>query len=424
MKTTSGRPRAGSRLKAGTVARGLAVLSAALIIAACSSSSSSSGGGATGGASTGTATGSAIKIGVICTCSGPLASEGTGAPKVYQAWADTVNAAGGINGHPVQIILKDDAGNPATSLTDVKGLVQSSGVVALVDMTNLDETWASFVKSANVPVVGINTSETPMYSNSEFYPQAQTEDALFPSIIDAAKTGGAKNLGLLYCAEAVQCQEGIAPLKQTGQALGLPVTYTGEISATAPNYTAQCVAAQQAHIQALFLADITAVDAKVAQDCSRQGYHPIYVVDGQVISPIFATTAGLKDNLIGPSPNVPFYATSPAITAMNAAIDKYFPGLRQDGANYNEYSMGAWPSGLLFQAAAKAGGLGANGSTPTSAQLVTGLNAVKGETLGGLAPSLTFTAGQPHPIHCWFTFALKNGTFSLPNGTTATCEKS
>jgi branched-chain amino acid transport system substrate-binding protein len=272
-------------------------------------------------------------------------------------------------------------------------------------------------------VIGINTSETPMYSNSEFYPQAQTEDALFPSIIDAAKTGGATNLGLLYCAEAVQCQEGIAPLKQTGQAMGLPVTYAGEISATAPNYTAQCVAAQQAHITALFVADITAVVAKVAQNCSQQGYHPLYVVDGQVLSSSFASTPGLKDHLIGPSPNVPFYASSPAITTMNAALDKYYPGLRQGATNYNEYSMGAWPSGLLFAAAATAGGLGANGSTPTSAQLTSGLNSLKGNTLNGMAPSLTFTPGQPHPVHCWFTFALKNGTFSLPNGTSPTCEQ-
>jgi len=410
---TSGRP----RLTA--VVRVLAGLAVVLIIAACSSGSSTSSGAAGNG---GTSAASAINIGVVCTCSGPLASEGTAGPKVYQAWADTVNAAGGINGHKLNVIVDNDNGVAATSLEDAKQLVSSQHVIALVDMTNLDETWASFAKSANVPVIGINTSEEPMYSNSEFYPQAQTEDALFPSIIAAAKTGGATNLGLLYCAEAVQCQEGIAPLKETGQKMGLSVTYAAEISATAPNYTAQCVAAQQAHITALFVADITAVVAKVAQDCSQQNYHPIYVVDGQVLSQAFATTPGLEEDLIGPSPNLPFYADTPAITAMNAAIDKYYPGLRQDTANYNEYSMGAWPSGLLFQAAAQAGGLGAKGSAPTSAQLITGLDSVKGDTLGGLAPSLSFTAGQAHPVDCWFTFALKNGTFSLPNGTSPVCE--
>jgi hypothetical protein len=38
-----------------------------------------------------------------------------------------------------------------------------------------------------------------------------------------------------------------------------------------------------------------------------------------------------------------------------------------------------------------------------------------------MAPPLTFTSGQPHPVDCWFTFALKNGTFSLPQGMSTTC---
>ena len=43
-----------------------------------------------------------------------------------------------------------------------------------------------------------------------------------------------------------------------------------------------------------------------------------------------------------------------------------------NATNFNEFAVGAWVSGQLFTTAAKAGGLGANGSTPTSAQLVTG----------------------------------------------------
>jgi branched-chain amino acid transport system substrate-binding protein len=403
---------------------GVCALAAATAIAGCSSSTPTSSSSPTQAATGPTAAQHArspIKIGVVCTCSGPLASEGVDAPIIYQAWADTVNASGGINGHPIQVVVKDDAGNPGGSQSAAQNLVQSDHVIALVDMTNDDETWAAFVHSAKIPVIGINTSETPMYTNSAFYPQAQTEDALFPSIIDAAKTGGATNLGLLYCAEAVQCQEGITPLKQTGQKLGLPVAYAAEISATAPNYTAQCVAAQQAHITALFVADIAAVADRVAQNCSQQGYHPLYVIDGQSLSPSFSSTPGIRDNLIGPSPNVPFYADSPAMRAMNAALDRYYPGMRKDPAKFTEYAMGAWPSGLLFAAAARAGGLGANGSSPTSAQLISGLDSLKGDTLGGMAPSLTFTAGQPHPVDCWFTFALKHGTFSLPNGTSTTC---
>jgi branched-chain amino acid transport system substrate-binding protein len=410
------RPARRTRWKTALLA--VAAIAAAAVIAACSSGTT----GTTGTTGTGSsaAGGGAVKVGVICDCSGALASDIADGAKIYQAWADSVNAAGGINGHQVQVILDDDDSNPGTSLNDVQTLVRSDHIAALVDLSNLDETWASFVKSQGVPVIGANVSTTPMYTNSDFYPEGMTEDALFAGIIDAAKRGGATNLGLLYCAEAVQCQEAVAPLKAATQKQGLPLAYNGEISATAPSYTAQCVAAQQGHVTALFIADIEAVAAKVATDCSQQGYHPLYVIDGLDLSPTFATTPGLKDNLAGPSDDLPLYASSPAITAMNAALDKYYPGLRKD-PYYDEAVTNAWTSGLLLEAAAKAGGLGANGS-PTSAELVKGLTALKGNTLDGTAPPLTFTAGQPHTVDCWYNYALKNGKFTLPDGTSTTCE--
>jgi branched-chain amino acid transport system substrate-binding protein len=407
------------RPKWGTVLRGVGVLAVAAVIAACSSSTSSTG---SSSSTTGSVGSNPIKIGVICDCSGPLAATGADAPLVYQTWADTVNAGGGINGHKVQIINDNDDSNPGTALTDVENLVNDDHVIAMVDVSNLDETFAAFLKSKNIPVVGANTSEEPFYSDSNFYPMGQTEDALFAGIIDSAKGAGATNIGELYCAEAVQCQEAIAPFKATAAAANLPLKYTAEVSATAPNYTAQCVAAQQAHITALFIADVAPVVAKVAQDCSEQGYHPTYVLDGETIDQSYASLTGLNQDLVGPSPDIPFYATTAAVTAMNAALDKYYPGLRENGSVYNEFAMGAWISGELFTDAAKAGRLGANGTTPTSAELTTGLDAIKGDTLGGLAPALTFTAGSAHPVDCWFTFALKNGKWSLPNGTKTTCE--
>ena len=413
---------------------GISALAAVLVIAGCSSSSSSTAGSvstassstaasssapAATGSSSAAASGSPIKVGIICDCTGAFAGVLAVGAKVYQAWANTVNAAGGINGHPVKTILVDDQSNPGNSLTDVENLVKQDHVVALVDLSDLDETWASFIKAQNVPVIGANVTEAPFYTNSDFYAEGATEDALFPGVIDAAKTAGATNIGLLYCAEAVQCQEGVAPMKELSTKMGLPLKYDGEVSATAPSYTAQCVAAQQAGVTALFIADIAAVAAKVAQNCSQQGYHPIYVVDGVILGPSFQTTPGLKDNLVGPIPDLPYYADSPENTKMNAAIDKYYPGLRTD-ANYSMAGPNSWTAGTLLEAAAKAGGLTAS-DTPSSAELITGLTSLKGETLNGIAPSLTYAAGQAHPIDCWFTYQLKNGVYSMPNGTKQTC---
>ena len=124
------------------------------------------------------------------------------------------------------------------------------------------------------------TRRTPFFTNPDFYPEGQTKDAVLYSIVAVGKIAGAKNVGIIYCAEAIQCQEGVAPLKQVAQKLGLPVPVALEISASAPNYTAACITAQQAHTTAIFVADAFPPVDKVASDCTKQGYHPIWVADG------------------------------------------------------------------------------------------------------------------------------------------------
>jgi branched-chain amino acid transport system substrate-binding protein len=397
---------------------------AALAVSLAACGSSSSGGNPTTGSNNSAATTAApIKIGLMCTCSGPLGSQTTDTPKMVDAWASTVNAAGGINGHQVQILVKDDAGAPATSTTDVQAFVNSDHVIAIMDASLDDEVWEKFVASKNVPVVGINTSGSPFYTNPDFYAEGQTEDLLFDSIIGAAKKAGASTLGLLYCAEAPQCAEGIAPLKATGKSLGVPVTFDAEVSATAPNYTAQCVAAQQAKVGALFIADGISVIQKVGSDCTTQGYTPPIVIDGENLGPVFQTSVGIKDNSYWEVPNLPYFANTPANQAMNTALNKYSPGTLGN-STFSELTAEGWISGKLFEAAAAAGQLGANGSTPTSAQLVTGLHALKGETLGGMAPPLTYVAGKPNPVDCWYWAVLKGGKYSTPYGLAPACASS
>jgi branched-chain amino acid transport system substrate-binding protein len=137
------------------------------------------------------------------------------------------------------------------------------------------------------------------------------------------------------------------------------------------------------------------------------------------------TTNGVKDNSWYESNDLPFFVTSnAAIQAMDAAVNKYYPGLVNkpilwSGVTSNE----VWASGLLLMDAVKAGGLG-SGDTPSAAEIVKGLESLKGDTLQGLAPPLTFVAGQPNPVHCWFTFRVQNGVPSMVNGGNVTCANS
>jgi branched-chain amino acid transport system substrate-binding protein len=79
-----------------------------------------------------------IKIGLICSCTGPLSGSVVDVPPAYKAWAASVNASGGINGHKIDLITKDDASNPTTSVADVQSFVTGDHVVAIVDATTND----------------------------------------------------------------------------------------------------------------------------------------------------------------------------------------------------------------------------------------------------------------------------------------------
>src|SRR6185437_16270351 len=75
--------------------RGLATIAASVSLAVLVLTATSTSAGAA------TKKLSPIKIGIICSCTGPLASSTSVGPPSYQAWADSVNAAGGINGHKI-----------------------------------------------------------------------------------------------------------------------------------------------------------------------------------------------------------------------------------------------------------------------------------------------------------------------------------
>jgi len=392
----------------GTLAAGMAVV---LLWGGLAATAALAGPGTAGAATTSKAP---INIGIICACSGYLGSDAPDILPTAKAWADSVNASGGINGHKVVVLLKDDTGNPATSTSIAQTFIQTDHVVAIVDATAVDQAWASYVQSQGVPVIGAITSSEPFYLNSDFYPESQTEDALFDGITSAVHQAGGTKFALFYCAEAAQCQEGIAPLEAGAKAVGEDVVAALEVSATAPNYTAQCIAAKNAGATVVFLASSQQVDTKVVQDCYAQGYKPKVVIDGEVLLPSMTTTSDLNQSTYFTVPNIPYFADTSAVKTMDAAIKKYSPGTLNN-STWGEYPMSIWISGKLFQAAAAASHLGASG-TATAAEVVKGLDDLHGDTLDGLSPPLTYKAGQPNPVHCWYYAELKDGKFATPFG--------
>lgn len=408
---------------------GIMVVAVALVASACSSSKSKSSTSNSTASSTSGTSGSTvaagsntdpIRVGYICSCTGPLASSIDVNKQAYQAWVDSVNAAGGINGHKIQLYVEDDAFNPSTSVSQIHALVQQDHVVAIASVSNVPNAWASYVQQAGVPIVGTDGAAYAMYSNPDFYYPGQTDDSLPASVVLGAKKVGGKKLAIVYCAESPACQELVGPEKQAAVQYGVPLVYSTAVSASAPSYTAQCLAAQQAGADVLFIADAVSVVESVANDCHKQGYTPWVLASDGAVGSAFNTQPGLSSKFLSMQPQIPFFVkNTPATQAMVAAFDKYQPGLTKN-PNYNGEVVEAWTSGVALGTALQKGGLTPD-TAPTSQMVLAGLNSFSGETLGGLAPPLTWKAGVAHTTDCWFWMGTNNGQFTLPYGTAPEC---
>ncbi len=73
-----------------------------------------------------------IKIGAIFSITGPAAFLGAPEAKTAQMLVDEINAKGGINGHKLDLRIKDSGGNPEKAISFAKQLIEEDKVFAII----------------------------------------------------------------------------------------------------------------------------------------------------------------------------------------------------------------------------------------------------------------------------------------------------
>jgi branched-chain amino acid transport system substrate-binding protein len=361
------------------------------------------------------ATKAPIVIGFVGWLGGVGAASIAPSRDAWVAWQKLMNAKGGINGHRVDLLIGDDGGNQSRAVSIARDFVENKGAIALtwasVDVTGV----ANYAKAKSIPVIGSLSSEPPWSQNPMLFAPAPGVDETSWGTARVVKNAGAKKVGVLFCAESAVCQQtGAADIKAAKEE-GLNVVYSGQISFSQPDYTAECLQLRNAGAEAVFAVTEETSAVRLAQSCGRQSYHPIWTAvasDTMLRVPEF-------EGALSALTAFPWFARSgsPAIDEYVGAFQKYAPNRLRDGTLFQ--SMG-WLSAKLFEKAA------ANVSDrPTSQDVLNGLWAMKGETVGGLAPgglARTFPRNQPTPkAFCVFNAKVDHGKWVAPQGFTPVC---
>src|SRR5439155_26259705 len=133
--------------------------------------------GATGGGGT-AGTKPAILLGNVGSYSG-LSSSQSGARDTLQVWVKFVNDHGGVNGHPVRLVLADDGGDSNRAAALVKDQVENQHVVAFLgNQSSLTlDGYSQYLKDKHIPVIGGDVNSIEWNNNPMLFPEAAAIDA-------------------------------------------------------------------------------------------------------------------------------------------------------------------------------------------------------------------------------------------------------
>ncbi|MBT4428211.1 MAG: ABC transporter substrate-binding protein, partial [Rhodospirillaceae bacterium] len=101
--------------------------------------------------------GDTIKVGSFLAVTGGAAFLGDPEKKTLEMYVEQINAAGGVNGKQIELILYDSATNPKNAVTFAKRLIQQDEVDIIVGGTTTGETMAAIkeVEGAGVPFISL-----------------------------------------------------------------------------------------------------------------------------------------------------------------------------------------------------------------------------------------------------------------------------
>jgi branched-chain amino acid transport system substrate-binding protein len=357
------------------------------------------------------ATGTPLRIGLLNDQSGPSSGGQKEAAAAAEAWADEVNANGGVAGHPVELVIKDTRGDAPTGSAAAQELIDDTSVIAtLVVDANAEAAYGPSLSQGGLPVIG-GAGYNPTFWGA--LPNVWGIATSFPSVVNeqviAAASVGATKGAVAACAEVAACASAAPVFEGATKALGLEYGGVVTIAFDAPDFTAECLQFINDGVDFVQLSATAGVVQRLAADCQTQGYDGWFGASAGTVNPnLFGGDVELK--LTGGLNGFPWFVDDAPVQAFRDVMEAH--GIDEDG-----YSMptvtATYASLELFKKTLEANAA-TLGDNPDRAALVAAYGTVADETLDGLLPNpVTFTADAPGPpISCFWLYTFEDGEFS------------
>jgi branched-chain amino acid transport system substrate-binding protein len=382
-------------------------------------SSGTNGTATTAGPGTSTdASGDPIVIGQLVSRTGFGASTFADGAKATEAWQAWVNGNGGISGHPVRVEVVDDQSSGAIALAATESLVTTKNVIALVGAFDpiAEASSLPYLESNSIALINSFPVLPQDFSSQVVFPIGQNTVDDVASSLAVMKVAGHDDVALVACAETPACAGLGAVLEAEAPRAGIGFGGTLTVSATATDYTAQCLKLRQDDVAVLWMATAATVTEAFQADCSRQDYKPTYFFGYNAFTPSLLSISGMT--ALGANYTVPFFSDVPALADFHHAM-----AAAGYGSAESVGSLDTWAALEMFRTAMENYLPSIGGRVPTSEDVFAALYTIKDEDLGGILPQpVSYSESDHHPsMTCQFEVGIESGEYSVADGRASVC---
>jgi ABC-type branched-subunit amino acid transport system substrate-binding protein len=349
-----------------------------------------------------------IKLGQIATVSGPVPGLFQRSADSMDAYAAYINSQGGIDGHRLVVVHKDDGYDCVSYTNALKSL--ASQVFAVVGTFSVEDGCGQSVLKANPNLADIEAD----IINPQLFAQPNAFSAI-------SQPPGYITTGYLWIkgkypadiTHSAQLYPTTAAFdanaqEQTALSVGYQYAYRRGVGVTETNFTSDILRMKAEGVKIVdLLSDPFNVAATFEQEAAQQGFHPDVVISATAYDARFFSVIGNPadaNNLIAPL-YFPMYlgedrATNPELNTYLTWLEKPRPGTKAD-----LFGTTSWAAGVLFTQA-----LQKTGASATQAGLVQAVTNIGSFSANGLLPASN--PGTRAGPQCQVIVGVQNGKFA------------
>mgnify|MGYP000855442103 CR=1 FL=1 len=226
-----------------------------------------------------------IKIGLITSLTGPVSTYGQSVNNAVQMAVDEINAAGGINGHKINLVVRDDKGDATEAANVTRYFIDREQVALIVGpvITPCVMAAAPIAQEAGMPLITPTATADTITAIGDYIFRAAFKDSLQGS---AMARFARENLGLNTAAIIYDIANDYSvglmnEFKKTFEELGGRVLTTQSYTTGDRDFSAQLTSILIANPQCLFIPDYHSAAGPILLQASQFGISAVKLgVDG------------------------------------------------------------------------------------------------------------------------------------------------